>query len=100
MRLVFHLLEEDEIRVANYLKGIMKKLKVKANLIEPDDGMDDETVQISFEEVLFLRIAFEFSKMYRKDRSSEYLDLLDEITPNFDDFYAIFNHLLKNPAMT
>ncbi len=50
---------------------------MKAGLIDSEDGMDDDTVQISFEEVLFLRIAFEFSKMYRKERSSEYLDVLD-----------------------
>lgn len=61
--------------------------------------MDDASLNISFEEILFLRIAFEFSKMYKNDRSSEYMDALDEITPSFDDYQFIFKYLLENPNM-
>ena len=66
MRLIFHLAGEDDIIVARYLESIIHKLKIKANLIREDEDMSGS---ISFEEILFLRIAYEFTKMYKADRS-------------------------------
>jgi hypothetical protein len=74
MRVVFHLAGEEDVIVARYLEKIIKKLKLKANLLDEDDQMSGD---VSFEEILFLRIAFEFTKMYKGDRSDSYLELVD-----------------------
>ena len=52
---------------------------------------------ITFEEILFLRIALEFTKMYRVDRSEAFLELMDTISVSFDDYYSIFQYLLIDP---
>ncbi len=52
------------------------------------------TEDIAFEEMLFLRIAYEYTKMYKIDRTAEYLEYLDKITLSFEDYSHIFNTLL------
>lgn len=42
----------------------------------------DENI-IEFEEILFLRIAYEYSKMYKPQRSPAFLDTMDAIVPTF-----------------
>ena len=74
MRFIFHLSGEDDLQVAKYLGRVISKLKLKAGIYEElseDVGMGED---VTFEEILFLRIAFEFTKMYRGDRSQEYHD--------------------------
>jgi len=74
--------------VAEYLDSLITKLRVTAGL--EDLPMPEE---ITFEEILFLRIAFEFSKLYRGDRSAEYVEHLDRLTPSFEDYSEIFMRL-------
>jgi hypothetical protein len=50
--------------------------------------------EIEFEEILFIRIAYEFTKMYKEDRSQEYLDHLDKIALSFEEYSQIFQYLL------
>ena len=52
--------------------------------------------EIKLEEVIFLRIAYEYTKIYKSERSQEYLDYLDKIALSFEDYQAIFNFLLKS----
>ena len=54
---------------------------------------------ITFEEILFLRIAYEFTKMYRVDRSEAFLELMDAISISFDEYNSIFQYLLQDPNM-
>ena len=49
-----------------------------------------------FEEILFIRILFEFSKLKRRERSDEYLNKFDEIELSFDDYCKIFNYFLNS----
>jgi|LauGreDrversion4_2_1035121.scaffolds.fasta_scaffold35483_3 hypothetical protein len=49
---------------------------------------------VTFEEILFFRIAFEFTKMYRSDRSVEFQEHLEQLTVSFDDYNQIFTYLL------
>lgn len=44
-----------------------------------------------------MRIAFEFTKMYRNDRSQEYLEVFDTLVPTYEDYSAIFKYMLDNP---
>lgn len=74
----------------------MYKLKLKSGLIDNEDEIDQSNIEVCFEELLFLRIAFEFSKMYIKDRSQDYIDYLDKLVPNFDEYHTIFTYLLNN----
>lgn len=64
MRFVFALAGDSDLVVARYLESLLAKLRATAGL---DDAPMPE--DIAFEEMLFLRIAFEFSKLYRGDRS-------------------------------
>lgn len=49
---------------------------------------------MTFEEVLFLRILYEFSKTFGRERSVEFMEKLDDILPDFDDYQRIFNYFL------
>jgi hypothetical protein len=48
---------------------------------------------ISFEEIIFLRIAFEFSKIYRSERSEAYQEQIDQACVTFDEYFLIFQYL-------
>jgi hypothetical protein len=61
MRFIFSLVGEDDLVVARYLEKILTKLKSKAGLIDHEDL----TEPLNFEEILFLRIAYEYIKMYK-----------------------------------
>ena len=105
MRLIFHLAGENELVVSNYLEKLLNKLKAKVGLIDqPHDNEDAEMMskeeEVKFEEILFFRIAFEFTKMYRADRSVEYLDHLEAITVTFEDYSQVFQYLLTSPDFT
>ena len=93
MRFIFSLAGEEDIEVARYLQGILTKLKGKAGLLDNEDLSEP----LQFEEILFLRIAFEYIKMYKVDRSQEFIDLLDDISIGFEEYNQIFNHLLSTP---
>ena len=67
IRLIFHLAGENDLIVAKYLEQIILKLKVRSNLIVSDNNMSEG---IKFEEILFLRICYEFIRIYKVDRSS------------------------------
>jgi hypothetical protein len=70
-------MEDDELKIALYLGEIINKLRIKAGLEDCDMDQEEDSITVLFEELLFLRIAFEFSKMYKRDRSQEYIDYLD-----------------------
>ncbi len=55
---------------------------------------DSNMEEVTFEEILFFRIAFEFTKMYRSDRSVEFQEHLEQLTVSFDDYNQIFTYLL------
>lgn len=93
MRFIFSLAGEEDIEVARYLQGILTKLKGKAGLLDNEDLSEP----LQFEEILFLRIAFEYIKMYKADRSQEFIDLLDDIAIVFEEYNQIFNYLLSTP---
>lgn len=88
MRLIFHLAEEDETAVAKYIEKILKKVKAKSGLAE------EMSESLIFEEMLFLRIAYEYTKMYKVDRNADYLEYLDKLSLSFEDYSHIFNALL------
>jgi hypothetical protein len=56
--------------------------------------MDNED-DVAFEEILFLRIAYEFTKMYRQDRSADFIEHLEKIALSFEDYQQIFEYLLN-----
>jgi hypothetical protein len=56
-------------------------------------GSDENTV--SFEEILFLRIAFEFSKMYRIDRSEEFIEALESMMIDYETYNDILEMLVS-----
>eukprot|EP00347_Sterkiella_histriomuscorum_P002311 403368647 len=101
MRFIFHCLENQEIKLAEYLQSIIEKLKVLAGVNQEEQEMEEniQDCQIQFEDLLFLRIAYEFTKMYKKDRSDEYLEYLDGIQVDYNDYQQIFTYLLYNPVM-
>ena len=49
-----------------------------------------EEEDITFEEILFLRIAYEYTKMYKAERSNEFNDYLDKIALSFEEYSQIF----------
>lgn len=53
---------------------------------------------ISFEEILFLRSLYEYSRRYKNGHSAQFLEYLDEIVPSFDDYKQIFEFLNNLPA--
>lgn len=99
MRFIFTLAIEDDTVVSKYMEKILLKLRVKSGLVdmpqpESEEDLVDYSDDISFEEVLFLRIAYEYTKMYRQERSVEFIDHLDRISLTYDDYAHIFNYLL------
>ena len=92
MRFIFQLVGEGEedVSVARYIETILTKLKSKAGVIDtrPDH------IPLKFEEILFLRIAYEYLKMYKADRSQEFIDYMDGISIGFEEYSQIFNYLL------
>jgi hypothetical protein len=81
---------EDDLPVARYLTSIINKLKSKAGLLDNEELSEP----LIFEDILFLRIAFEYIKMYKADRSSEFMDIIDACALTFEDYNQIFNYLL------
>ena len=94
MRLIFHLAEEDETAVAKYIEKILNKVKAKSGLAE------EMSESLIFEEMLFLRIAYEYTKMYKVDRNADYLEYLDKLSLSFEDYSHIFNALLTTEDNT
>lgn len=93
MRFIFTLASDDDTLVSRYMEKILVKLRAKSGLLERM-GTDDEP--LTFEELLFLRIAYEYTKMYRHERSAEFIDHLDRISLSFDDYAHIFEYLLTS----
>jgi len=61
-----------------------------ADLKEENMEVDEQVLgPISFEEILLLRLAFELNKSTAFKRSQFYLDRLEEIVPEFDDYRKI-----------
>ena len=117
---MFRQIGEDEI--LKYLKATMEKLIKLAPLdLDMEDGDDDRVrhkkkskeiselrrnsvwqkklsdeplSEVSFEDFLFLRIAFEFSKFSRGERTAAFLENIDKIVPDFDTYQRIFLKLL------
>ncbi|CDW89230.1 at hook motif family protein [Stylonychia lemnae] len=99
MRFIFHCLGEEEVKLCQYLEQILKRLRDLAGISQNQQDHDMNHEIVLFEEILFLRIAFEFTKMYKKDRQQEYLERIDEIQVDFEQYQKIFFYLLKNPPM-
>jgi len=72
------------------------KLRIKAGLDEPIDDMNEDTIDITFEDLIFLRVGYEYSKASKKERNPEFNEMLDDLKPSFDDYQTIFEYLLKN----
>lgn len=51
--------------------------------------VDDVSGDVSFEEILLLRLAFELNRSTKEKRSQYYLDRLEEIVPEYDDYRKI-----------
>jgi hypothetical protein len=51
---------------------------------------------VSFEEILFLRIAHEYAKMYRHERSVEFVEHLERISLTFEEYAQVFDYLLRH----
>ena len=94
MRFVFHMAGEDDVRIAKYIECIINKLKLASGILDDIDMVDMQQGEVSFEEMLFLRIGYEFTKMYRADRSQAYIDHMDKIALSFEHYSVIFTHLL------
>ena len=90
MRFVFHLAGNNDLCVARYLESLLTKLKTKSGVL---DEIDIDMSELAFEEILFLRIAYEFTKMYRSDRSAEFGDYMDKIALPFEEYSMIFQYL-------
>lgn len=92
---MFHLAGDEDVLVARYLEKIILKLQLKAGIIEQQSDHDmNGDANISFEEILFLRIAYEYTKMYKSEISNDYNDYLEKIALSFDDYSKIFTCLL------
>lgn len=92
MRFIFSVASEDDTLVSKYMESIVYRLRAMASLVERD--AEEMHAPLQFEEVLFLRIAYEYTKMYRHERSVEFIDHMDKMALSFDDYAAIFDHLL------
>ena len=73
----------------------MGRLKVKAGLEEATDEFKEED-EVTFEDLILLRVGYEYSRACKRERTHEFNDMLDEIKPSFDEYQAIFNYLLRN----
>ena len=51
--------------------------------------IDEDLSNVTFEEILLLRLAFELNKSTKEKRSQYYLDRLEEIVPEYDDYRKI-----------
>ena len=92
---MFHCLGENEIQIAQFLEQILLRLKIQAGIVKKDQEMNETHInEVLFEDLLFLRIAFEFSKMYRRDRQPDFVDYIDQISLDFNQYNVIFNYLL------
>jgi hypothetical protein len=76
--------------IASYAEMLLEKFKRLAGDIDSEEIQMNKFEQfeidvdnIKFEEVLFLRVLYEFSKSFRKDRSIEFMEKIDEIVPDF-----------------
>ena len=81
--------------IANYAEVLIKKFKRFATYgkMQYEDANFNDFEQykldpnkVKFEEVLFLRILYEFSKTFSRERSVEFMEKLDDILPEFDDY--------------
>ena len=59
--------------------------------IDSEEVMDE----ISFEELMLLRLTYEINKSTRHHRTIEYNEQLDELTPEFEFYKAVFDALLQ-----
>lgn len=88
-----------EIDLAHYIGTIIDKLRSIASTqfrqsdIEMLFGRQEEPAkihqEISFEEVLMLRLVFEIAEAMRQARSIEFIDYLESIVPDFEDYRRI-----------
>ena len=114
---------DDEMILANYLGETMDKLKKMASRFSTSDDddkdmevlfgskvnrssskkvqkkadnvdMDEEKDSVSFEEVLLLRLIFEITDAIRQTRSQAFVERLDEIVPEFDEYRRIIMAIL------
>lgn len=93
LRFICQLCYDDDMVLARYMERILNKVRVQSGLII--EGEDQDMDDLQFEEMLFLRVAMEFTKKYRGDRSVEFFEHLDKIALSFEDYSQIFDHLLN-----
>lgn len=78
---------EDELKISSYLALIMSKLKKISGLDVSIQGDEDMTeISITFEELLFLRIACEYTKSCKKQHSPDFLEALHNIMPDYEEY--------------
>lgn len=65
-------------------------------LISNQKGNSPEVLEqeISFEEVLMLRLVFEIAEAMRQTRSQEFTDYLESIVPDFEDYRRIIHAVI------
>lgn len=88
--------------MAHQLVRIIDKVKVTFGILDESSIKNEDNMQIDtykkqelhFEELLFLRIAFEYSKMNKKERSDEFFEILDKSMPTYSQYEEIFNKIL------
>lgn len=89
MRFLFELAGEDDLQISTYLERTLALLRAKAGLLPSDDL---EPAPLSFEELLLLRVAFEFTRIYKG--SEAFTDHMEKFAPSFEDYRAIFECLI------
>ena len=77
---------EDEMELLDYLKEKVYP-KLTAGSSEEDDGMEGE---ISFEEILLLRLTQDITRQQRNMRLPEFVDGLQALIPDFDLYKQVF----------
>lgn len=94
-----------ECIISNYARVLLEKFK-RLSGCEIDDPyqkqepshfqnfkIDPDVIQ--YEEVLFVRILFEFSFIMKKELSFEFLNSIEEITPGIEEYQTIFDFFLN-----
>ena len=62
-----------------------------------EESLFDDTEDVTFEELLILRLTFEINQSTREMRLEEYLDRLNEIVPEYEAYRQILYALAAMP---
>ena len=91
--------EEAEDVVAKYAEQLLIKFLMIANgqrYINRSTNFEINEEAITFEEVFFVRILFEFSKWSMRERQTSFVNHMESIMPEFDDYQVVFQYILEH----